>query len=379
MTVQLSLGHSTVRLDPHHPNVLLGRDEHAAGLACPDPSVSRRHAEVCLQNGRTYIRDLGSSNGTWAGGAAVGREWVELAPGQQVFVGHVPLLVQWESAGAGQNATVMGEIPPEIQAMIAARRQQAQVQVSAPPPRAGGSAPAELNYRRQGSNDNGVLLIALPGDSFTNDSTLQGFAEFTAMDAEKVNEITVELVEIHRKGAKKGHVWDRVLVKKGPWKCKRDDRVPMPFQLRVPSATSISGKNVQWEIRGVVDIAWAFDIEVDVPISMRNQDVERIRDALGLLDFRVVELESKPLGQQFDGKFHPPANWANQMNIDAINLQMQYLGTNLEVLLEVDKRGMFSSDKRTKVMFDLQQLRATSVQQLAQQLHQSIQHMLQLT
>ena len=30
-----------------------------------DPTVSRRHCEVYTQNGEAYLRDLGSSNGTW--------------------------------------------------------------------------------------------------------------------------------------------------------------------------------------------------------------------------------------------------------------------------------------------------------------------------
>src|SRR5690606_28985954 len=120
------------------------------------------------------------------------------------------------------------------------------------------------------------------------------------------------------------------------WKCRKGDVVPMPFQLRIPSATSISGKDVHWEIRGYVDLAWAYDIDVEVPITMRNKDIERIRDALGALDFRVVDLESKPLGQEFKGKFHPPAQLAKRVGIDAINVLIQYLGTNLKIWLEVD-------------------------------------------
>jgi hypothetical protein len=238
--------------------------------------------------------------------------------------------------------------------------------------------PSQLVYRRQGSNNNGVLLVALPADTFTNDSVLEGFVEFTAMDAETISSITVELVEVDRKAAKKGHAWDRMIVKQGPWKCRKGDVVPMPFSLRVPSATSISGKNVYWEIRGYVDVAWAYDIDVEVPITMRNKDIERIRDALGALDFRVSDLESKPLGQEFQGKFHPPAQLATRVGIDAINVNIQYLGTNLKILLEVDKTGVFSKDKRTDFVIELARLRSAQPHEVAGLLQANIERLMSL-
>lgn len=378
--VKLTLGHATASLDANTLRVIIGRDEHGANLVTQDPTVSRRHCEVFSQQGRAYIRDMGSSNGTWINGHLVSPEGAELIAGQQVFVGHVPLLVEW-SGGAQQGATVMGALPPELKALIDARRNQAAVSYSTP------AAPVEsataqgsgaMTYRRQGSNNNGVLLIALPADTFNNDSTIKGFMEFTATDAETVDEIAVELVEVHRKGAKKGHVWDRMIVKQGPWKCKRNDRVPMPFELRVPSATSISSRDVHWEIRGAVDIAWAFDVEVDVPITMRNTDIEKLRDAMGALDLRVGEIESKPLGQQFKAVFEPPAQWRNQWNIDVVNLEVNYLGTNLEIMLEVDKRGVFSKDRRTKWVAELPALRAASLSDVGNHLQQLIHRMLAL-
>ncbi|MCA9704559.1 MAG: FHA domain-containing protein [Myxococcales bacterium] len=387
-TIQLKIGHSAANLAEATPHLLIGRDEQAVNLVTPDASVSRRHCEVFLQQGRAFIRDMGSSNGTWVNGAPVGREPVELVPGQQVFVGHVPLWVQWQG-GSQQGATVMGALPAELLALMEARKQQAQSHYSTPAAAApaatglsvGGSQaplPSELTYRRQGSNNNGVLLVALPGDTFTNDSVLEGFVEFTAMDNETITSITVDLVEVHRKGAKKGHSWDRMLVKQGPWKCKKGDVVPMPFSLRVPSATSISGKDVHWELRGYVDIAWAYDIDVEVPITMRNKDIERIRDALGALDFRVVDLESKPLGQEFKGKFHPPAQLAKRVGIDAINVIIQYLGTNMKVWLEVDKTGMFSKDRRTDFVIELQSLRAAPMHELSALLKANIDRLMAL-
>jgi len=36
-----------------------------------DITVSRRHAELVLRDGRWILRDLGSSNGTWVNGRQV--------------------------------------------------------------------------------------------------------------------------------------------------------------------------------------------------------------------------------------------------------------------------------------------------------------------
>lgn len=375
--VTLRIGTSTATLDASRPRHIIGRDEATSSICAQHPTVSRRHAEVYLDNGFALIRDMGSSNGTWINGHPVGQQPVQLSPGQHVFVGHMPLSVTW-SGGQQQGATVMGEVPADLRALIEARRSQAAVSYSQPAPAPAEGASANMTYRRQGSNDNGVLLIALPADSFTNDSVIKGFAEFTATDNETIDEIAIELVEVHKKGAKKGHVWDRVLVKKGPWKCKKHDRVPMPFELRVPQATSVSGKDVHWEIRGGVDIAWAYDVDVEVPITMRNVDVEKIRDAMGALDLRVDEITSKPLGQHFEARFEPPAQWRTQWNIDCVNLDIQYLGTNVQLMLEVDKRGAFSKDRRTQYNVELATLRQASLQQLSEQLLALVQRMLSL-
>ena len=234
----------------------------------------------------------------------------------------------------------------------------------------------EFPYRRQGSNDNGALLIALPRDTFQNDDTVDGFIEFTAMDDERVASIVVELVEHHKKGPSKGHVWDRVLVRQGPWQAKKNEVLPLPFALRVPPGTSMSGRDVYWEVRGYVDIDWAFDIEAASPITMRNVDIERVRDALGGLDFRVQELEPAPLGQRFTGNFQPPAQLRDRWGISDVNVVVEYLGSNLQLVLEVEKTALSKWDRDVTVTFDLQMLRSAQIGQLSEYLRQQIEGMM---
>jgi len=62
----------------------IGRDETNT-LTMPDPTVSRRHAQISVQNGSYLIRDLGSSNGTFVNGMRVTEH--TLRPGDEVQIG----------------------------------------------------------------------------------------------------------------------------------------------------------------------------------------------------------------------------------------------------------------------------------------------------
>ncbi|MBP1642281.1 MAG: hypothetical protein H6Q03_950, partial [Acidobacteria bacterium] len=48
-------------------NTLLGRGP-LADLEVEDPAVSRRHALITIQDGRCFLSDLGSGNGTYLNG-----------------------------------------------------------------------------------------------------------------------------------------------------------------------------------------------------------------------------------------------------------------------------------------------------------------------
>ncbi len=382
MSVVLKLGSSSITLDPSRPRVFAGRDPAACQLAFLDAGLSRRHAEIWIdQTGQAYLRDLGSSNGSWVNGQPLGPHPVPLGPGQQVYLGTVPLGVEW-SGGAQTHIVAM---PAELRALIDARQRQSAAIHAAPPqaaapqaPMAGvpATTPLELVYRRQGANDNGVLLIALKQDTYWNGSTIDGFVEFTSTDHQTVASITVELVELHRHGASDGHIWDRALVRQGPWRASNGDVVPLPFSLDVPQGTSISGKDVQWELRGQVDINWAVDVDCALPIHMRNTDIERVRDAFGALDYRLAELESAPLGQSFTGLFQPPATMRSQLGINDIKVVVEYLGATLKVAIHVDKRGVFKSDKDVAEIYDLARFRGSAPQEVTGHFAQLIQKMM---
>jgi pSer/pThr/pTyr-binding forkhead associated (FHA) protein len=64
--------------------VLLGRSS-GCELVFADDTVSRRHAELRVEDGRWMLRDLGSSNGTYVNGRRVME--AEVAAGDEIVLG----------------------------------------------------------------------------------------------------------------------------------------------------------------------------------------------------------------------------------------------------------------------------------------------------
>jgi hypothetical protein len=364
MTVQLQLGTATLTLEGQGSRIFAGRDPSACKLAHQDPTLSRRHAEIWLQDNVAYIRDLGSANGSWANGQRMGHEPIALQPGMQIYLGHVPLQFALPS---GQAAAPPQQVPAQLAAAMAAHQQAVAAGASQSISASGSTSsplPAEMAYRKQGSNDNGVLLLALRQDTHFSGQNIDGYVEFTALDNENVASITVELVEIHRRKSalgswEKEHVWDRMLVRQGPWKAQHNDVLPLPFSLRCPHGVSMTNREVTWEIRGLVDINWAVDIDAMIPLTMRNPDIERMRDAMGAMDYRVEDIDSEPAGQRFEGKFMPPAHMAKEWGVNNVKLEIEYLGANLKVRMKLDKKGL-SHDPAVDQVFELGRLRAAS-------------------
>ena len=64
--------------------LLIGRSS-TCQLVLADDTVSRRHAELRVEDGRWLLRDLGSSNGTWVNGRRVIE--AEVRPGDLLHLG----------------------------------------------------------------------------------------------------------------------------------------------------------------------------------------------------------------------------------------------------------------------------------------------------
>lgn len=83
LTLVSSDGKKEIVLD--RPTLTIGREEGDIVLG-GDTAASRLHAQVSLQDGRVFVEDLGSTNGTWVNQHRVGRR-VELHRGDWLQVG----------------------------------------------------------------------------------------------------------------------------------------------------------------------------------------------------------------------------------------------------------------------------------------------------
>ena len=74
--------------------LVIGRHPALCDRVIDDPSVSRRHLRIGTAEGRAFVEDLNSLNGTFLDGVEVPQfEPVPLAPGQELRLGRVVLEV----------------------------------------------------------------------------------------------------------------------------------------------------------------------------------------------------------------------------------------------------------------------------------------------
>jgi adenylate cyclase len=87
-----------------HASLIVGRAP-ASDIPVIDPTISRRHAEIALDEGghAILVRDLGSSNGTFVNGTRV--ESAPLAPGDIVAFGKVSFRIQETEPRASANGS----------------------------------------------------------------------------------------------------------------------------------------------------------------------------------------------------------------------------------------------------------------------------------
>lgn len=90
-TVRVTLRQGRRAQEFDSPRVLIGRAEEV-DFRVDDPNVSRRHAVLLWDRGRLYLRDLGSTNGTYLNGRLVSSAVVR--PGDVISIGATQLTVE---------------------------------------------------------------------------------------------------------------------------------------------------------------------------------------------------------------------------------------------------------------------------------------------
>jgi hypothetical protein len=140
--------------------LIIGRSTEGFGALKGDPEISRRHAQISrTDEGRLYISDLGSTNGTFVNGTKIeGSAW--LAPGDVVKVGQSTLKVGGGAADAG--ATRIGRSPTSAPTRAGAAPGAAAAGAAAAGAAAGAGAPETGGAAASGPSPGGPSVPVPP-------------------------------------------------------------------------------------------------------------------------------------------------------------------------------------------------------------------------
>jgi hypothetical protein len=102
-------GQGAKRYPMRAPSMRVGRSDQV-DITVKDASVSSKHCDFVKEGGRLYIRDIGSSNGTWINDEKITE--AELNDGDVVRLGSAAT-VQVEMSGAGSSPSRAAALEPE--------------------------------------------------------------------------------------------------------------------------------------------------------------------------------------------------------------------------------------------------------------------------
>ena len=86
---------SVWKLQPEKGEYIIGRSP-TNDIVIVDPYASRKHAKIFYRDGKWFIEDLGSTNGTVVNGEPVEDKPVELKDGSEIVIGLTVLRVKYE-------------------------------------------------------------------------------------------------------------------------------------------------------------------------------------------------------------------------------------------------------------------------------------------
>lgn len=92
---------------------VVGRSVYCS-VIISNPSVSRIHASITHENGETYVRDLGSKNGTFVNGKQIDNTPVLIDIGDRVRIGHIDCVVE----STADNALITTDDPPTAEETV---------------------------------------------------------------------------------------------------------------------------------------------------------------------------------------------------------------------------------------------------------------------
>ena len=144
------------------PEFLIGRDPQCQ-LRPASPAISKQHCAVLCRDGKVFIRDYGSTNGTFINGEQVSGDR-EIANDDRLKAGPLEFFVRWEAVPG--EAAAPASVPAASAAKPAPAKKAAEpaaAKVAAPPP------------EEQDSDQFAAMLLGMDdGEATTGDQTAEG-------------------------------------------------------------------------------------------------------------------------------------------------------------------------------------------------------------
>lgn len=101
------------------PQFLIGRDQQCH-LRPASQAISKLHCAVVIRDGRAFVKDFGSTNGTLVNGQLIQSTEVEIADGATLRVGPLDFIVQIEKSAEKRDGTPLPGESGETAAALAA-------------------------------------------------------------------------------------------------------------------------------------------------------------------------------------------------------------------------------------------------------------------
>jgi predicted component of type VI protein secretion system len=126
------------------PQFVIGRDP-VCQLRPASQAVSKQHCAVLVRDGKVYVRDMGSTNGTILNEATLKDEEREVKPNDSLKVGPLDFTVRIEATVPKEDGTPLPERNPETAAALAAVKAATAAAAAspAPPPRNATPSPSK--------------------------------------------------------------------------------------------------------------------------------------------------------------------------------------------------------------------------------------------
>jgi predicted component of type VI protein secretion system len=152
------------------PQFVIGRDP-ACQLRPASQAVSKQHCAVLIRDGKVFVRDMGSTNGTVVNDATLKDEEREVRPNDSLKVGPLDFTIRIEPTPAVADGTPLPERSPEAAAALAAVKAVA-----------GGSPPTPARNATPSPSKSGGVKPA-PGAAPAPQKALSGSKEQPALPA----------------------------------------------------------------------------------------------------------------------------------------------------------------------------------------------------